>query len=245
MNTPIVDIIVPTWNQAPLTAACARSIRESTEPEQARVIWVDNGSAPAERAAIADAWQRDWQRDVLALLLPENLGFVKATNAGIAASTAPFILLLTNDTELRPGWLAGFLATFEARPDVGLVGPWATPLSGQWQARRPNLAGDSDGPNLILHPTRMLAFFCTMIRREVIVDVGYLSEEWGIGWGDDDDYCARAQLAGWKLAVRTDVEVLHHGGRSFNALVPEEWSAIRAANLARLERKWPQYRGSL
>lgn len=190
---------------------------------------------------MADAWQRD----VLALLLPENLGFVKATNAGIAVSTAPFILLLNNDVELRPGWLAAFLATFKARPDVGLVGPWATPLSEQWQARRPNRAGDMDGMNLILHPSRMLAFFCTLIRREVIVDVGYLSEEWGLGWGDDDDYCARAQLAGWKLAVRTDVEVLHHGGRSFNMLPPEEWSAIRTKNLARLERKWPQYRGSL
>lgn len=237
----IVDIIVPTFNQASLTRACANSICDTTEPGQVRVIWVDNGSAPEERTTIADAWQCN----VLALLLPENLGFVKATNVGIAASTAPFILLLNNDTELRPGWLAAFLATFKARPDVGLVGPWATPLSEQWQARRPNRAGEMDGPNLILHSTRMLAFFCTMIRREVIVDVGYLSEEWGIGWGDDDDYCARAQLAGWKLAVRTDVEVLHHGGTSFNAMPPEEWSAIRTKNLARLQRKWPQYHGGL
>ena len=242
MAKPIVDIIVPTFNQAPLTVACARSIRESTESGQVRVIWVDNGSATEERKTIAAAWQND----VLALLLPEKLGFVKATNAGIAVSTAPFILLLNNDTELRLGWLAAFLATFEARPDVGLVGPWATPLSKQWQARRPRRAGVMDGPNLILHSTRMLAFFCTMIRRAVIVDVGYLSEEWGLGWGDDDDYCARAQLAGWKLAVRTDVEVLHHGGQTFNAVLPpEEWSAIRAKNLARLERKWPHYRGSL
>jgi GT2 family glycosyltransferase len=184
----VVDIVVPTLNQAHLAVACFQSIARTTRRGQVRVIWVDNGSERAERNAMCvldevESW---------VLWLPENIGFVKATNAGIAVSTAPYVLLLNNDTELPEGWLPDFLDVFEKYPDVGLVGPWARPAAFQWQSNRPRsrMAGTwPDQRTYILEPTRALGFWCTMIRRKVIEDVGYLSEEWGLGWGDDDDYC--------------------------------------------------------
>ena len=238
---PLVDIVIPTFNQPELTRKCFESIARSGVQNKVRLIWVDNGSEtwPLILEALASTGLHSQQ-----FLLGENLGFVKATNLGMAASTAPFVLLLNNDTELWPGWLEKFLDTMDRHNDVGIVGPWATPAQTQWQSVRPRsqLRGTWQGQTYLLEPERMLGFFCALIRRAVILDIGYLSEEWGPGWGDDDDYCARAQLAGWQLAGRDDVEVLHHGGATFNAAyAPEEWSKIRTANLERLRKKWPQF----
>jgi GT2 family glycosyltransferase len=229
-----VDIIIPTFNQGALTAACFASIARTTQPDQVRLIWVDNGSAPAERDEMIVALEHS-ELPCLRLALPENLGFIKATNAGIAVSTAPFVLLLNNDTEVVPHWLDRMLDVMYARPKVGLVG--ARSSSPADHAAR----SEQPAPGyVVLKDKSMLPFFCVLIRREVIVQCGYLSEEFRQGFGDDDDYSRRAQAAGWQLARRTDVEVLHHHRTTFNAVYggPAGWEPYRRENAALFYKKW-------
>lgn len=56
----------------------------------------------------------------------------------------------------------------------------------------------------------MLAFFCTLMRRSVIKEIGYLDEEFGVGLGDDDEYCYRARKAGYHFALAKGVFVFHN-----------------------------------
>lgn len=232
--TPIVDIVVPTFNQSDMTRACAQSIWLNTAPGYVRVIWVDNGSDLIELAVARNAWEAMRPGvEVLTLLLPTNLGYVKATNAGIAVTTAPYVLLLNNDTELPPGWLEAMTDVMSERPEVGIVGPRSSAL-GQWQGMVPHAPG-----YVAPIKERMLSFFCALVRREVIVRCGYLSEEYRAGLGDDDDYCERVLRAGWQLALRTDVLVRHHHRTTFRAVYGDGgWIGYQRENIALLREKW-------
>ena len=64
----------------------------------------------------------------------------------------------------------------------------------------------------------MLVFFCVMIKREVINKIGLLDEKFGVGLGDDDDYCHRAEAAGFRLAFVGNLEIYHKHKATFKAL---------------------------
>jgi len=229
---PEIDIIIPTYNQSSYTAACAASLAKHTPPERARVIWVDNGSNPAERELIEEAWAKG-PLVVLPFYLPENLGFVKATNIGIAASTAPYVLLLNNDTELPEHWSEKMIDVMAHNPEVGAVGTRSTSRA-QWQGVLAHEPGATAVPANVT-----LAFFCTLIRRAVIEKVGYLSEEYRIGLCDDDDYVQRMTQAGWRCAVRTDLLVLHHHRSTFCAIYGDGgWLPYQKENTAYFKTKW-------
>ena len=73
----------------------------------------------------------------------------------------------------------------------------------------------------ILPQGDMLVFFCAMISRAVIDRIGVLDEEFGIGLGDDDEYCWRAQQAGFDLCYLGDLTIMHHHKVTFRQLYTE------------------------
>mgnify|MGYP001793344699 CR=1 FL=1 len=46
--------------------------------------------------------------------------------------------------------------------------------------------------------------FCLLFRRELLDKIGFLDERFGIGCFEDDDYCRRALLAGYRAAIAVD-----------------------------------------
>jgi len=230
------DIIIPTHNLPEMTVACLRSIRQHTSDY--RVIWVDNGSSEAARGQVLE---------VLAtmphsvIMFDTNQGFIKATNAGIRASDAPYLCLLNNDTEVEPAWLERMLSVFQDDPKIGLVGPTTTAQS--WQNREKVLRQmpSSFSPHW-LYVHSMLAFFCVLLKREVIDKVGLLSEEYGVGFGDDDDYCRRADEAGFKMALSLDVTVKHHHRTTFRSLYSDQQiRQMQSVAMTRYQRSWGPY----
>jgi GT2 family glycosyltransferase len=201
----MIDIIIPFWNQSDFTLKCLASIAKYSSDY--RIILINNGSDISESSKLNE----------LLSYLPhilinndKNLGFIKATNQGIKESTAPYIVLMNNDTEAAPKWLEKLKEPLV--DDVGLSGP-VTTAKRSWQGR-----WNKKGGIYILPPGRMLAFFCTMIRRDVIEKVGLLDESFGMGFGDDDDYCVRASKAGFKLALVQDLVIPHHHRTTFTKI---------------------------
>lgn len=200
------QIIIPVWNQADLTVKCLQSIKKYSKDYQ--VILVDNASDDESFETINETL----------ITMPHvlirntvNTGFVKATNQGLYFSTAEYVVLMNNDTEAVKDWLKKLTKPFKQFNNVGLTGPRTT-TKGSWQ-------GNWQGTNgtLILSKTSMLAFFCTMIKREVIEKVGYLDEGFGVGFGDDDNYCNRAQKF-FDLALVQDLVIPHHHRSTFKKI---------------------------
>lgn len=222
------DIIIPHFSfpiANRLAVSCLASVRQYSLDY--RVIWIQNGGlVPPE---VQRELERCEKREIVCN--SDNLGFVKAVNQGLEISEAPFIVILNNDTRVVPSWFQKLRKPL-ALHEVGLSGPLST-ARGSWQGQMRPCA------NPWIVPDRLnLAFFCVMIRRDCFEKVGLLDTGFGLGLGDDDDYCARARKAGYKLALAGDLRITHRHRTTFNHLfTPVEIRNIQLAAVSRLNSK--------
>ncbi|QRF58549.1 glycosyltransferase family 2 protein [Variovorax paradoxus] len=106
---PDVVVIIPFYNGADFIERSVRSVFEQSMPAS-EVIVVNDGSRPEERAAL----------DALALRYPfrildkENGGQGSARNAGVAASSAPFICFLDQDDFYLPNHIETLVTSIPA-----------------------------------------------------------------------------------------------------------------------------------
>jgi glycosyltransferase involved in cell wall biosynthesis len=96
-----------------LLAALASVVQDASE-----AVVVDNGSTDGSAAAVRRAFP-----GVEVLENAHNPGYGAAANQGIAACSAPFVLLLNSDTMVRPGALRALADYLERHPRAGLAGP--------------------------------------------------------------------------------------------------------------------------
>ena len=208
------DIIIPCWNQLEYTKKCIESIQRNTKDYN--LILIDNGSTDGTAEYFKTL-------DAVVITNKENLGFVKAVNQGLKASKND-VVILNNDTEVPEGWLDKMKEVLT--DDIGAVGPLSTaPAQEQYYKEY-----KSRWQGLYL------AFFCVLIKREVIDKVGELDENFEIGLGEDQDYCNRMALAGYRTRLRTDVIVKHHHRVSIKEIPNIEEISIK--NHQYLRRKW-------
>ena len=115
-ENPEVSIVIPAYNQWIYTAACLRSLAESSNAASFEVIVVDDQSADETSTRLAEV-------DGLVYLRNEqNLGFIGSCNRGAGQARGQYIVLLNNDTQVSDGWLDTLLGTFQQHPDTGIVG---------------------------------------------------------------------------------------------------------------------------
>ncbi len=235
----VTSIILVTYNQLNYTRQCIESLRFRTE-EPFELIVVDNGSMDGT----VDYFRA--QPDVTLVTNRENRGFPAAVNQGLQLATGCQILLLNNDTILTTGWLRRLLNALHSDSKIGLVGPVSNSVSGlqqipvdyhhlasldgfawEWGCKHAEQRVDLD----------RLVGFCLLIRREVIDLIGVLDERFGTGNFEDDDYCRRAQQAGYRTVVAVDSFVHHFGSRTFVAS-GIDFAALLKENEQKYREKW-------
>ncbi|OUD13950.1 glycosyltransferase [Thioflexithrix psekupsensis] len=227
-----IDIIVCIHNALPDVQRCLASIREqSSLPYQ--LILVDDGSGDATRVYLDELLSA--QPDILLLRNATARGYTCAANQGLAVSHGDVVILLNSDTIVTPFWLERLLACAQSDARIGLVGPLSNTASwqsipkieerGDW-ASNPlpldltpaQMANRLGATALHLYPRLpFLNGFCLLIKRAVLLSVGYFDEEhFARGYGEENDYCLRARQAGWELAVADDVYIYHAQSRSYS-----------------------------
>src|SRR3990172_3288593 len=115
---PLVSIVVVHWN-SPHLVACLRSCLESGNGGGNEVLVVDNASsdeAVSQAAAVFDGRIR-------VIRTPENYGYTRGANIGLQQSRGRYVLLLNNDAEGAPGFIAELVAAAEADARIGICCP--------------------------------------------------------------------------------------------------------------------------
>jgi GT2 family glycosyltransferase len=103
----LVAVVIVNWNGRHHLAECLPALAAQTvRPDE--LLVVDNASRDGSVAWLAAEWPA-----VRVLALAENAGFARGNNLGIAATAAPWVALLNNDTRPAPGWLAALLEAAE------------------------------------------------------------------------------------------------------------------------------------
>jgi GT2 family glycosyltransferase len=233
----LTSILIPVLNQLPLLQLALESIERCT-PGPHEVVIVDNGSRPDVREYLAT-------RPVRVIVSPTNRGFAAAVNQLVAAAAGDVLVLMNSDVQVTPGWLEELSATL-ALPGVGLVGPLTNNCSGS-QCVPVDYArtGGPDGVARWLANTRFgairevdrLVGFLLAFTRSTAEDVGPWDERFGMGNFEDDDYCLRTRLLGFKCVVVESAFVHHEGGATFRA-ERVDYQALIDRNLAIFREKW-------
>lgn len=242
---PLVSIIILTFNRLDVTQACLDSIQRHT-PEPHEIIVVDNGSNDG-----TVAWLRERVSTQATLRVIENStnrGFAAGCNQGMQAAQGDYLLLLNNDTVVTAEWLSGLLECLQDR-QVGIVGPMTNKLSDiqQWPWCEYNDLEGLDSFAAAFRtqhrywwiPSRRIVGFCMLFRRTLVAEIGMLDEQFGSGNFEDDDFCLRAALAGYRNLIAGDVFIHHEGSATFagNQL---DYDQACLKNRRLFTRKWSQ-----
>lgn len=227
-----VAVVVPMAGDcADLMESCIRSLgRNAAVPIVLFVV--DNGTPEHVGQAVIAAAAK--YRIQLAIIRnEENLGFTAACNQGIEAAGRRDVLLLNSDCRLAPNCLPLLQYALGNQLKVAAVGPLTMDHGAQSlrHAANQQLAGFQPEENktvkmayrLAANRTRgrdALPFFCVLLKRAALDEVGLLSDAPRLqsGLGVDDLWCRQAVKAGWGLRVHFGAFAEHDHRETFKRL---------------------------
>lgn len=236
MSTVTVDVtvVVVSWNTRDLTLACLRSVEAEAvnSSTSIEIVLVDNGSSDGTVDAVVSALP-----SARVIELPENVGFARAANRGIAEGTGRFALLLNSDAELPVDSISRLVATLDEHPKAAAVGSALVGPDGERQFSCGRFLNPVNQFAETLGLSRVLPFrglrrsyraaefeadvvevdwcvgACLFLRRSAVESVGALDERFFM-YSEDEDLCLRLHEAGWTVLHLPDLKVYHHGGGS-------------------------------
>ena len=190
---------------------------------------VDNHSADGSAAAA-----RRWP-GVRVIEAGANLGFARANNIGIRATTGANLLLLNSDTIVPAGAIDQLVAALDRHPDVAVVGPRLVDAEGRAELSFGRMLGPFNElrQRLLIRSARRRSFAswlvdrltrqerspdwvtgaCMLVRRDDAEAVGLLDERYFM-YIEDVDFCAALRARGRRILFTPSVEVVHLRGRS-------------------------------
>jgi GT2 family glycosyltransferase len=234
-----VAVLVLNWNGIRWLQPCFEALeRQEVDFEP----WlIDNGSQDGSIAFV-----RERLRGVRMLQLDRNLGFGAAYNRAVAATGAPYVVLLNNDTVVQPGWLMALVQELDAHPEAAAVGSKLLYLD---QPETINHAGGQLTPlgaafdidlgapdNRSCDVPRQMSCVtgaAVALRREAFGVVGGFDEHY-FAYFEDADLCWRFWLRGYTIRYQPRARVLHaYGGSTESRRFG--WFRVRHCQLNRLQ----------
>ena len=227
-----VSVVVVTYDALPWIERCLESVGG------AEVVVVDNGSSDGTAAFVRERFPE------VTLLERDNRGLAAGWNAGIAAASGRWLLILNADAWLTEGSLERLVDFGESRPEAGMIGPRLLNVDGTLQRSVRGfptlwrLATEYLFLRKLAPGSRLLNGFyaggfghdevreaefvmgaCMLVRREAVDAVGALDEAFFL-FSEETDWAYRFREAGWKVLFFPGAECVHvggasHGGRMF------------------------------
>jgi len=229
LPSPLVYIIILTWNHWELTFRCLSSVLRITYPNY-QVVIVDNGSRDGTVDFIREKFPM-----IKIIANSCNLGFAAGCNVGIqyaASKGADYVLLLNNDTLVAPDFLDKMIAHAQVLPKAGILAPKIVYADGSgrlWFAGGHCHPLTLDVVSLGLstsnnepQPVDYVFGTAMLIRKNVLEEIG-LFDELFFMYYEDMDFCLRARKAGYKIYYVPAAVVYHHVAASTAMFLPARY----------------------
>jgi GT2 family glycosyltransferase len=243
VSRALISIVIPVYNRLDLTRQCLDRVHETATDVAHEIIVIDNHSSVETAAFLREAEDAGRLR---AILNPENVGFGRACNQGLAAARGEHVLFLNNDTIPAPRWLEPMLGEL-SDPAVGAVGSRLLYPDGTIQ--HCGIAFDEQGlPFHLLrgeaaeHPGALLTCdrpavtgACLLVRGSLARHLGGFSESYRM-YVEDVDLCFAVWDAGYRVVYCPESVVTHLENASIE---DNAWRDARVLEgLATLRRRW-------
>jgi N-acetylglucosaminyl-diphospho-decaprenol L-rhamnosyltransferase len=227
-----LSIIIVSWNTCELLKSCLASVERAMlpfSPGEVETFVVDNHSHDGSIAMVRQEFP--W---VQLLENQENIGFARANNQAIHASTGRYVLLLNPDTVVQPDALYTMVQFMEMHPGAGVTGARLLNPDGTLQPsceRFPSLTRElwrlfhldtlypyaacqmDQWPVNKPREVDVVQGACFLVERQVLEQVGLLDTDYFI-YSEEVDLCRRIWRSGRQIWWLPQAAVIHYGGQS-------------------------------
>jgi GT2 family glycosyltransferase len=220
---PDVSVVIPVFNGVTFVRQCLESIFASADSVRFEVIVIDQNSRDGARKMLRTLAAR--HSNMILIENATNVGFTRAVNQGSAVARGEYLAICNSDVVATPGWLDRLVDPLRRDPQLAVVSPLTNyvgegpQLDSDARAVTPETAADYAArlaDRVGVQPVvDRLVFFCVLVRKSAFDLLGGLSDAYGMGNYEDDDFCMRARLAGFTLALVPSAFVFHYGSRTF------------------------------
>ena len=210
-----VSVVIPNYNGAAYLESCLRALL--ADAPGAEILVVDNGSTDGSKEAAEEKFPQ-----VRVIALDKNYGFCRACNEGMRAASAPYVILLNNDTEVLPGFTGALVEAMEAdgrifsagakmiqlhhRDKIDDAGDFYCALGWAFARGKGRPAECYGQQDEIFAACGGAAVY----RKSVLEKIGYLDEA-HFAYLEDIDLGYRAKIAGYRNVFVPAARVLHAG----------------------------------
>ena len=240
-----LSIIIVSFNARADLERCLESLRAAPPAASHEILVVDNGSTDGS----AEAARRC--AGIRVIETGSNLGFARANNVGIRATSGANLLLLNSDTIVPAGAIDRLMAEFSRDPDVAVVGPRLVDASGhaelsfgrmigpfnelrqQWRAH-----GSVEALTRRRQYPDWVSGACLLVRRTDAEAAGLLDERYFM-YAEDVDFCAAIRARGRRILFTPEVEIVHLRGRSAATAPDDTYGAYRQSQVAFYRKHHP------
>lgn len=246
MRNP-VDIIVPIYNAYSDLVQCIRSIKKYTDLSWDRLILINDCSTDERIAPYLESLKEE---NIYVFHNESNQGFSGNVNLGMKYSNDRDVILLNSDTIVTKNWIEKLVACAYSADEIGTVTPLSNsatlcsvPIMCKDNSLPENITIDEfadliEKCSLKKYPRITVAVgFCMFIKRNVIEEIGLFdAETFKRGYGEENDFCNRAELMGYIHVMCDDTFIYHRGTASF---VPEDKYNLMQDHQRILEERYP------
>jgi N-acetylglucosaminyl-diphospho-decaprenol L-rhamnosyltransferase len=224
-------VVIVSYNVRAELDACLASFVGHTEPFPTVVVVVDNASTDGTPALIRERWP-----SVQLIEAGTNVGFARANNLGIRATTSDVVLLLNPDTIVPPGSIQSLVRALATHPEAAAAGPrlkddsgfpelsfgWSIgpigelkqKIVGSLYTRRVRTAVRKvDAWSRTAGEREWLSGAALLVRRADLEAVGLFDERFFM-YTEDVDLCVELRRRGRTILFVPQSEIVHLRGRS-------------------------------
>jgi hypothetical protein len=255
---PEFSVVIVSWNTKQHLLNCISSLANQSGIKE--VIVVDNGSTDGSPEAVEKQFPQ-----VKLIRNKENLGFAKANNIGMRASTGRYLCLINSDVIVQNGCIEKLAEFMDANPSVGISGPKILNPDGSlrvscrhfpsiWNNLCQVLGFNKLFPKSVFFSEPFMKYWAHdemrkvdalsgcfwMVRRKALDEVGLLDEDFFF-YGEDVDWCRRFHKAGWDVVFYPQAEIIHFGGASSKNAPIRFYLEMQKADL----QYWRKHHGRL
>jgi len=229
---PALDIIIPVFNANEDVLRCICSvITKTTLPYK---LWIIDDGSEDLTAKMLDIFNSIYPHIELIRNIV-NKGYTKSVNIGLKVSNNKWKVILNSDTIVTANWVQSLFDCAFSKEKVGMIGPLSNAAS--WQSVPEIFSEDGDW-NLNPIPSHLtiddiaelvnqksdvsypevgvINGFCQLVSNKMLDEIGYLDEDaFPTGFGEENDMCARAVKAGYKLLIADNTYIYHAKSKSF------------------------------
>lgn len=245
-DTPI-DVILPVYNGYNILPPLLESIPRTAM--RYRLIIVDDHSSDEQILPMLSAYA-DQRENVLLVENETNIGYTRSINKALKLCTG-HVVLLNSDIRLPEYWLERLITPILTDETICSATPFTNsgticsfPTFCQDNEIYLGLSVDEIDsvfgrlrPQYTTMPTGV--GFCIALNKKALDQVGLYDEEnFPRGYGEENDWCQRAEQAGFRSVMVENLFVYHQHGATFSS---EEKAKLIGENSKTLNEKYPDY----